>query len=357
MPSVVSRIESAASGKTPFLITLPNLNTLVNSLSDAEFRESVLLSDLCPVDGMGVVWIARIIGVPVKHRIAGSDLFDAIKSRRSATNPFKLFLFGGGEGIAESACHVLNAEPSGISCVGSIYPGFGSIEEMSHDDMVHQINASNADFLSVSLGAKKGQQWLLRNHYHLQIPVRAHLGAAINFEAGTLKRAPLLMQKLGFEWLWRIKEEPYLWKRYWSDGTVLLRLLLTRALPLMIWNRWLMVKSLFDQQTLVATQTPGQDTVTISLVGPATARHIETIISAFKGATVTGRSIQVEFPGTTAVDARFLGLLLVLIKTGKAAGVKVTLVGLTPRLELMFRLNGLGYLLSSDSSVTVGPSE
>ena len=122
---------------------------------------------------------------------------------------------------------------------------------------------------------------------------------------------------------------------------------MTHALPLMIWNRWLMVKSMFGQQTLVVTRTTEQEAVSISLAGAATARHIEKIISAFKSAMVTGRSIKVEFSSTTAVDPRFLGLLLVLIQTVKAVGAKVTLVGLTPRLEQMFRLNGLEYLLSS----------
>ena len=53
-----------------------------------------------------------------------------------------------------------------------------------------------------------------------------HLGATINFQAGTVKRAPYTIQKLGLEWLWRIKEEPYLWRRYFHDGSVLLNLLL-----------------------------------------------------------------------------------------------------------------------------------
>ena len=59
---------------------------------------------------------------------------------------------------------------------------------------------------------------MLHNHDRLQIPVRSHLGAAINFQAGVLKRAPLLVRQFGFEWLWRIKQEPYLWSRYLHDG-------------------------------------------------------------------------------------------------------------------------------------------
>src|SRR5262249_51052243 len=156
-----------------------------------------LLSDLCPADGMLIVWIARLLGIPIKQRIAGSDFFDAIKATGNPTKPLKVFLFGGAEGAASAASCALNARPTGLSCAGSLYPGFGSVEEMSRADIIHNVNSSNADFLAVSLGAKKGQLWLLRNHHRLLIPVRAHLGAAVNFEAGTLRRAPLFMQQFG----------------------------------------------------------------------------------------------------------------------------------------------------------------
>src|ERR1700740_2981282 len=106
-------------------------------------------------------------------------------------------------------------------------PGFGSISDMSQDHVIEAINSSGADFLIVSLGAKKGQLWLQRNHNSLAIPIRSHLGAAINFQAGTVKRAPQVVSAWGFEWLWRIKEERYLWKRYRDDGLVFLRLLIT----------------------------------------------------------------------------------------------------------------------------------
>jgi len=346
MPSVVSRIESAAANKIPFLITLPNVNTLVNCLSDPEFRESLLLSDVCPADGMLVVWIARLVGVPIKRRIAGSDFFDAIRARRNRANPLKVFLFGGAEGVAEAASHSLNAEPSGLYCVGCLCPGFGSVEEMSGNDVIHNVNSSNADFLSASLGAKKGQLWLLRNHHRLLIPVRAHLGAALNFEAGTLKRAPLFMQKIGLEWLWRIKEEPYLWKRYWTDGTVLLRLMLTRVLPLIIWTWWLQLKHKHCGKDLVVTQTIAPESVILTLSGPATAQHIDKVITAFRNAMAVERSIIIDLSNATLIDARFLGLVLVLIKKMKGVGANVLFTSLSPELQRMFRLYGLGYLLS-----------
>ena len=345
MPAVLRRIETAAASRVPFLISTPNLNFLVNSQSDLDFRESLLLSDLCPADGMPIVWIARLIGVPIKHRIAGSDFFDKLKAEYNSAKPLKVFLFGGAEGVAATASRALNARPGGLYCVGSLCPGFGSIEEMSRHDIIDHINSSNADFLAVSLGAKKGQSWLMRNHHRLLIPIRAHLGASINFQAGTLRRAPPIMREFGLEWLWRIKEEPYLWRRYWNDGSVLLRLLLTRVLPLAIWTWWLQLKHKRHGQDLIITQALSHESVTVSLSGPATDRHVDRIITAFNDAIATKKPIVIDFSNTHVVDARFLGLLLMLRKKVKGSGANPIFAGLSPGLKGVFRLSGLGFLL------------
>src|SRR5262249_32361304 len=114
MRSVLRKIETAAANKMPLFISTPNLNFLVNMQSDPDFRESLLLSDLCPADGMPIVWIARLCGVPITNRIAGSDIFDALKAWHNFANPLKVFLFGGPGGAAAAACRALNAQPSGL---------------------------------------------------------------------------------------------------------------------------------------------------------------------------------------------------------------------------------------------------
>jgi N-acetylglucosaminyldiphosphoundecaprenol N-acetyl-beta-D-mannosaminyltransferase len=200
------------------------------------------------------------------------------------------------------------------------------------------------------LGAKKGQSWLLRNHHRLRIPVRAHLGASINFQAGTVRRAPLRIQKFGLEWLWRIKEEPYLWRRYWNDGAVLLRLLLTRVLRLVIWTWWLLLKNQRHGQDCVITQTHGYESVTVSLSGPATAAHIDKIVPIFRDAIATKKQTTIDFSNTCIIDARFLGLLLMLRKQLKGGGANPILMGLSPGLKLIFRLHGVGFLLVSDKA-------
>jgi len=81
-------------------------------------------------------------------------------------------------------------------------------------------------------GRQKGQAWIEHNRTHITVPIISHLGAVINFVAGKLSRAPVWVQRTGLEWLWRIKEEPSLWRRYASDGLVLLKLLITRVVPM-----------------------------------------------------------------------------------------------------------------------------
>ncbi len=341
---VLQSVEEAAANGKPFLISTPNLNFLVSSQTDAEFRESLLMSDLCPVDGVPIVWIARLLGLPITRRVAGSDIFDALKSQ-DKLSPSKLFLFGGPEGVAESACAALNAGSQGVVCVGSIYPGFCSVEEMSTDEILRAINSSEADFLILSLGAKKGQSWLLHNHHRLKIPVRSHLGAAINFQAGTLKRAPIVIRKFGFEWLWRIKEEPYLWSRYWHDGTALLKLLLTCVLPLMAGS---MLRRVYRADRVsdlrLVTKTENSLT-TISLTGAATAANVVPAITSFRAALAGNKDLSIDMTEVHVIDARFFGLFLMVSKQLKGSGKNLYFRGLSGSSKRAFRLHGFGFLL------------
>ena len=345
MPSVLCEIKKAVAKRARFFITTPNLNHLVNMKSNPDFRESVNQSDLCPVDGMPIIWIAWFLGVPIKSRIAGSDIFDALKAEFEFAKPLRVFLFGGQEGVAEEACQTLNARPSGLRCVGSFYPGFGSIDDMSRDDIIDRINSSNADFLVVALGAQKGQLWLLRNHYRLLIPVRAHLGAVINFQAATVKRAPLVARRLGFEWLWRIKEEPYLWRRYWRDGGALLHLLFTSVLPLVAWTWWLGRKCKRQGQDLVITQDYTRDSIALRLSGPAVAQHVDKALPVFRDAISTKKQVIIDFSRSCVIDSRFLGLLLMLRKKVKSNSAPLTIIGVSPQLKRIFRYNDLDTLL------------
>jgi N-acetylglucosaminyldiphosphoundecaprenol N-acetyl-beta-D-mannosaminyltransferase len=345
MTAVLRRIDAAAANRAAFLISTPNLNFLVNSRSDPDFRESLLDSDLCPADGLPIAWIARLLGVPIKQRVSGSDIFEALKD--CGARRLSVFLFGGAQGVALAAARALNGAPAGLRCVGSLDPGYGAVDEMSRDDIIDAVNSSDADFLAVSLGARKGQLWLQRNHHRLTIPVRAHLGATINFQAGRVKRAPPSVRAWGLEWLWRIKEEPYLWRRYWDDGCVLLRLLLTRVLPLAVANQWHRLRCERRPEGLLIKTAQNPGSIMISLCGDAIERHVAKAIVVLRKASAGTGKVIIDLSATRAIDSRFFGLFLMLRKQLKARGATLTLVGAPPAIERMFRLYDVGFLLAT----------
>jgi N-acetylglucosaminyldiphosphoundecaprenol N-acetyl-beta-D-mannosaminyltransferase len=263
---------------------------------------------------------------------------------RDPTNPLKVFLLGGPEGVAAMAHRSLNAEADGIECTGSLSPGFGSVDELSTSSIIDAINSSNADFLVAAMGAKKGQAWLQKNQHRIQTPIRAHLGATMNFQAGTVKRAPLWIQKWGFEWLWRIKEEPHLWRRYWHDGSVLLRLLLTRIIPFVVLTNW--YRPTDKGRELRIDRAENEKSVILNVSGAANFENVVQAALFFKDAVVASKDVVINFAGTSVIDARFIGLLLMLDKQLKSAQHKLALTGMSPRIERLFCLSGFEFLLS-----------
>jgi N-acetylglucosaminyldiphosphoundecaprenol N-acetyl-beta-D-mannosaminyltransferase len=344
MPSVLVRIDCAAAKASNLFLSTPNLDFLVNFRSDVEFRDSMLLSDLSPADGMPIVWLGRLLGIPIKERVAGSDIFTGLKRLRARERPLRLFLFGGNEGVAAAAAAALNAEQSGVTCVGWHFPGFHSVEELSNDIVIDKINSSGADFLVVCLGSKKGQLWLKRNSEKLRIPIRSHLGAVLNFEAGMVERAPLFMRKLGLEWLWRIKEEPYLWRRYWSDFKVLLHLIFFMVVPLNIYR----LMSASDRHAPFSIDAETHDgCCELRIRGAATAAHITDIVEEFRRTLSTSRRIVINMTDVSTIDTRFLGVLLLVRKIVDSNNYEMILTGISPNLRRIIRLNGADFLLKS----------
>ena len=342
-PALLRSMDLATNAGSPFLISTPNVNFLVKSQVNGTLRESMLLSDLCLADGMPLIWIAKLLRIPIHERIAGSDLFGRLKRANATGRRLRVFLLGGAEGVAAAVGARLNAEQGGLECVGVLNPGFGTIEETSSPKIIDEINASNADLIAVFFGAEKAQAWLLHNHWRLRPPVRAQFGATINFEAGTVRRAPPMLRSTGFEWLWRIKEEPYLWRRYWNDGKALLAMLVTSVLPLMLSERRLQ-----DLNELSIVKREDHSAVTISLSGTAVAAHVDGAIEQLRDALDSGKRVVVDVSNTQYIDARFFGLFLMVRKQLASRGQKLLFTGASTGLRRIFRLNRFEFLLSQE---------
>ena len=339
----VSKIDESIGRRHPLYLSTPNVNFLVLSWTDPTFRDALLASDLCPPDGMPIVWIARFLRIPLTTRVAGADIFAALK-RRDDTKQLKVFLFGGGEGVARSVAHNINAEGGGLRCVGELNPGFVSVDEMSRKSVISEINRSGADFLCVFLSASKAQSWLLRNYSTLFPPVRVQLGATVNFEAGTVRRAPPFLRKLGCEWLWRIKEEPYLWRRYGQDGLQLVRLLATSVLPLTLWHLWMSMRNKTRHMQVATSAT--DDKVIVRLDGDAVADFIADGIVAFRAALASNKHIEIDVSQLRSLDHRYLGLFLMVRKNLSRDGRKLTFCAMSASTRAYFRLNRFDYLIA-----------
>jgi N-acetylglucosaminyldiphosphoundecaprenol N-acetyl-beta-D-mannosaminyltransferase len=344
LATILRRISNAAETRTRLLISTVNVNFLTTSLYDPEFRESLLSSDLCTADGMPVVWLSRLFGIPLKERVSGASIFFAIRNARTRSSPLSIFLFGGAAGVAAKAAATINAEPCGLACVGYLNPGFLPLDELSTASTIEAINASGADFLSASLGAVKGQAWLMRNKDNLNVPVLSHLGATINFQAGTIKRAPALLQKAGFEWIWRIKEEPHLWRRYFNDFCVLLRLVLTSALPIWIYSCLNVGK--YASSKLDIERTEDADTVTLTLNGAATASTVKSTTPQFRAAIASGKNLVVDLAGISFADTRFIGLLLMLRKALARAQSRLVIASPSKPIRRLLKFHKFDFLLS-----------
>lgn len=343
LSKTMSRLRDAKHTKTLCFLTTPNLNFLALAQQDADFRNSVLHSDLVIADGAPIVWIAKLLGIPIQERVAGSTLFEALG--KEWRRKMKVYFFGGPSGVAAEASARINEKSTGLTCVGYHSPGFGTVDEMSEKTIIENINLSGADFLVVALGAKKGQAWIVNNLHKLKIPLISHLGAVVNFEAKRLKRAPLGLQKIGLEWAWRIKEEPHLWRRYWGDGWFLLRFLVMKVLPMMLWTKMhrQRLKRLSDKSAVVLDVSGISSHLTVS--GAVLDPVSTDVRSLLRQASLQNKTVQVNLTDAEYLSFGMLGLLLLLKKQLDKQGNPLKFVGLRPSMRKLLDWNGLSYLI------------
>jgi N-acetylglucosaminyldiphosphoundecaprenol N-acetyl-beta-D-mannosaminyltransferase len=304
----VGHISDAMDTRRPCFLSTPNLNFVVAAQSDQDFYTSVVESDFVIADGMPLIWVAKLLGLPFKERVAGSTLFEELQ-KIQVEEPKKVFFFGGEEGIAELAHNRLNNSGSAIKSCGFHDPGFVSVDEMSSSDIINKINQAEPDFVLVALGAKKGQAWIQANRKQVAAPVISHLGAVINFVAGHISRAPGHWQNWGLEWLWRIKQEPSLWKRYWSDGVVFARMLLLQVFPLAIYDRVLLMRYHDQKGYQIEQNYDGKVRLVIS--GSVSRDGIEQLKLALEATLVSFSSdVVLKCLKLRYIDSAFIGTLL-----------------------------------------------
>jgi N-acetylglucosaminyldiphosphoundecaprenol N-acetyl-beta-D-mannosaminyltransferase len=342
MDEAVRHLQHARTSREKCFFSTPNLNFMVTSQKQAKFRESVCMSQLSLADGMPLVWVARLLNVPIRERVSGSDLFERLRMQTESL--WRVFFFGGQQGVGQAACLAIGAQATGMLPTGYIYPGLGKVEEMGRDDLLQCINQSEPDMVVVSLGAAKGQDWICRNQQHLGAPVIGHLGAVINFVAGNVQRAPHWMQRAGLEWLWRAKEENTLVRRYLGDGLDFLRLLGIHVVPLAL-HQALRRPTQADllNATLACERQGSQSRVT--LTGAWNASNLQPVRDAFTRLEQDGLDSVLDMAGVHSIDSAFMGLLLLLDQSLRTRHRGLRLANTPKPVRRALRWSGIRHLV------------
>jgi len=331
-------IDESIATKADCFISTPNVNFAISALQNDDFFNSVLKSDISIIDGTPLLGIAKLLKLPFDERVAGSDLFQFL-SQRNCETKIKVFFFGGEPGVAELAHEKLNNISKGLESVGFYDPGFVHVDAMSTESIINEINACQPDFIVVALGAAKGQKWIMQNRNRLSAPVISHLGAVINFLAGTVKRAPELWQRLGCEWLWRIVEEPSLWKRYFFDGLSFSKLLLFSVFPSIIYDGWLRKK--YDGEDLKAS-VRDLGNGHFQLAGYFSRQEVTKIHTLIDMCdAVDSSTIVLGMESIVYIDVAIIAHLMLLQCELDKIGKKLVLNGLSDRIIKIFRYNNV----------------
>ncbi|WP_195951622.1 WecB/TagA/CpsF family glycosyltransferase [Clostridium saudiense] len=226
MDEAIERINDLIVNQKPSYVVTPNVDHIVKLEKDTDFQKVYENADLILTDGMPLIWISKIKRNPIKEKISGSDLFPKICGL-AAKKGYKVFLLGAAEGVAAKAAENLKEKYSDLNVVGTYSPSYGfENNEKEIEKIISEINNVKPDILAVGLGAPKQEKFIYNFRDKLNVPVSLAIGASIDFEARNIKRAPKWMQRIGFEWFYRLCKEPKrMFKRYIIDDMKILKLI------------------------------------------------------------------------------------------------------------------------------------
>jgi N-acetylglucosaminyldiphosphoundecaprenol N-acetyl-beta-D-mannosaminyltransferase len=185
----------------------PNVDHIVQAEHDEAFRGAYSRTALSLVDGTPVLWAARLLGTPLPEKLSGSDLFEPLLER-ATVEKLRIVLLGGGPGVAELAARNLRERLPSLQIVDTLAPRLGLSATDDERACVERLQQAKADLVFVCLGAPKQELFSDRNRQALAPAVLVGFGAAVDFAAGTVPRAPTWVSRAGLEWAFRLGREP-----------------------------------------------------------------------------------------------------------------------------------------------------
>ena len=212
MQETLSVVDLTISNQEELHHVVVNAGKIVSMQKDLQLRESVNESDLINADGQAVVWASKILGKPLKERVAGIDLMIRLVELAHKKN-YKIFFFGAKEEVVKSVVDKYTRQYS-----SNIIAGYrnGYFKKEEEQDIAKEIANSGANILFVAISSPTKENFLYENKELLKkVNFVMGVGGSFDVVSGNVKRAPLWMQNLGLEWFYRFYQEPRrMWKRY-----------------------------------------------------------------------------------------------------------------------------------------------
>jgi N-acetylglucosaminyldiphosphoundecaprenol N-acetyl-beta-D-mannosaminyltransferase len=210
LDEAVAISRAAIRAKRPLGIVTPNAEFVMAAQQDSRFRATLNASSLAIPDGAGLLLAGRLLRTPLREQVAGTDLADRLAGLCAAEGR-RLFLLGAPPGVAEAAAQRLAERHPGLIIAGT-FAGDGS-PSGDAETRARLRQAGRVDVVLVAYGMKKQEAWLARNQPELGIPVAIGVGGVFDFFSGRVPRAPALVRRAGFDWLFRLIVQPWRWRR------------------------------------------------------------------------------------------------------------------------------------------------
>ena len=212
MSESVKLIDSTIHNNSQINHVVVNAGKIVDLQSDLQLRKSVNDCDLINADGQAVVWASKVLGKPLKERVAGIDLMINLVEL-AHKKKYKIFFFGAKETVVKTVVEKYSSQYSPDIIAGYRNGYFTKEDEKS---IAKQISNSGANILFVAISSPTKENFLYENRELLKtLNFTMGVGGSFDVVAGKVKRAPLWMQNSGLEWFYRFIQEPKrMWKRY-----------------------------------------------------------------------------------------------------------------------------------------------
>lgn len=209
----LQRIAQWAQARQSRYVCICNVHSVVSATRDSHFRQIVNGADLCTPDGAPVAWALRHLGWRDQQRINGPDLMWRYLALAEQSQQ-AVFFYGSTQQTLEKLGSAVRRAFPALRMVGIHAPPFRKLTDVERRDEIALIRRSGAQLVFVGLGCPKQEQWMAENCQQLPA-VLIGVGAAFDYHAGMVKRAPVWAQRSGLEWLYRMLAEPKrLFRRY-----------------------------------------------------------------------------------------------------------------------------------------------